>query len=284
MSPAPRNALDLVFAGAGDRTVLTRRRYRWPLLIGRVFTDPAVASAGSVTVQNAAGTIIPGDVIRQRIEVTDGGYAVVRGQGATMVNGVAGGAVSTEDTRVHVGPCSRLVLDAPPRILTADAHHRQHTRVQVEPGGRLLLVDAVVLHPDLTAENFGSYESTVEIQAPNGSVLALDAQRMNTPPRISRSPNAFGTVYVVGGDADAAPSAGLEALAPDLEALTELAGPRRVYTGVSALPNDAGWMIRIAATDGGRLKTAIGATTAIVTPTMRPGWRVRPARIDERSA
>lgn len=67
-------ALDLVFARVGGRTVLTRRRYRWPLLVGRVFDDER---GGVLTVQNAAGTLIPGDVVRQLVEVVDGGVATV---------------------------------------------------------------------------------------------------------------------------------------------------------------------------------------------------------------
>jgi len=162
-----RNALDLTFASVGGRTVLTRRRYRWPLLIGRVFTDPTRPGLGSVTIQNAAGTVIPGDRVRQQIRVVDGGSAVVRGQGATLVSGIPCGDVAVEDTRVGVDASSRLLLDASPRILTPHARYRQHTQVCVEPGGRAVLVDTVVLHPDLTDERFGSYESSVAVTAPD---------------------------------------------------------------------------------------------------------------------
>lgn len=86
-------ALDLVFAEVAGRTRLTRRRYRWPLLIGRVFTS--TTGVGSVTVQNAAGTLIPGDEVTQRIAVVEGGSAVVSGQGATTVSGVPGAAVAS---------------------------------------------------------------------------------------------------------------------------------------------------------------------------------------------
>jgi urease accessory protein len=260
MSTAPRNALDLTFACVGGRTALIRRRYRWPLLIGRVFTDPTRPGVGSVTIQNCAGTIIAADVVRQRIEVVDGGSAVVRGQGATIVSGVRGGDIAVEDTRLRVGAGSRLLFDPSPRILTAHARYRQCTRVCVEPGGRAVIVDAVVLHPDLTDEAFGSYESNVAVAASDGTLLALDAQMLESMPRVRRAPTAFATVYVAGGGFDTT----MTALSPDLEALSVLTGDRRVYLAVTDLPNQAGWAVRIAGSDGGTLRAAIAAVTELI--------------------
>ncbi|MET0899938.1 MAG: urease accessory protein UreD [Mycobacterium sp.] len=251
-------ALDLIFAKVNGRTVLTRRRYRWPLLIGRVF--PAQSGVGSVTIQNAAGTLIPGDAVTQRLAVVDGGEAVVAGQGATTVAGIPGGAVAVETTSVHVDASSRLILDTAPRILTAHARYRQRTQVCVAPGGHAVVVDAVVLHPDLRDEVFGSYESSVEITAADGRLLALDAQSLDGMPRVQRAPTAFATVYVLGAGLDTA----MTALTPELESLSVLRGDRTAYLGVSDLPNEAGWAIRIAASDGGVLRTAVGAVIALV--------------------
>jgi urease accessory protein len=267
VSTGSLNALDLVFARVAGRTALTRRRYRWPLLIGRVFTDPTRPGVGSVTIQNCAGTVIAGDVVRQRIEVVDGGSVVVRGQGATVVSGVRGGETAVEDTRLRVDASSRLLCDPSPRILTAHARYRQRTQVCVEPGGRAVVVDAVVLHPDLTDDAFGSYESSVAVAAPDGTLLALDAQVLETMPRVCRAPAAFGTVYVVGGGFDET----MTALLPSLESLSVLTGDRRVYLAVSDLPNQAGWAIRIAGSDGGTLRAIVAAVTELITcPSLRP--------------
>jgi urease accessory protein len=254
VSTGSGNALDLVFASVGGRTALTRRRYRWPLLIGRVFTDRTCPGAGSVTIQNCAGTVIPGDFVRQRIEVVDGGSAVVRGQGATIVSGVGDGETAVEDTLLRVDASSRLLFDPSPRILTAHARYRQRTQVCVEPGGRAVIIDAVVLHPDLTDETFGSYESSVAVTAPDGTLLVLDAQMLETTPRVRRAPTAFGTVYVVGGGFDEA----MTAISPDLESLRE---HTRVYLAATDLPNQAGWAVRIAGSDGGTLRATIAAVT-----------------------
>jgi urease accessory protein len=260
VSIGERNALDITFAGVGGRTVLTRRRYRWPLLIGRVFADSTRPSVGTVTVQNAAGTVVPGDVVRQQIRVIDGGSAVVRGQGATVVSGIPGGDVAVEDTRVRLDASSRLLLDPSPRILTRHARFRQHTQVSVEPGGQLMLVDTVVLHPELTDEGFGSYESSVAITAPDGTLATLDVQRLETMPRVRRAPKAFGTVYVVGAGLDTT----MTAMTPDLESVAVLTGDRPSYLAVSDLPNEAGWVIRIAASDGGTLRAAVAVVTALI--------------------
>jgi urease accessory protein len=270
VSTGSRNALDLTFARVAGRTALTRRRYRWPLLIGRVFTDRTRPGVGSVTIQNCAGTIIAGDVVRQRIEVVDGGSAVVRGQGATIVNGVPGGDTAVEDTRLWVDTSSRLLFDPSPRILTAHARYRQRTQVCVEPGGRAVIVDAVVLHPDLTDETFGSYESSVAVIAPDGTLLALDAQMLETTPRVRRAPTAFGTVYVVGGGCDET----MTALSPSVESLSVHTGDTRVYLAVSDLPNQAGWAVRIAGSDGGTLR----ATAAAVTELIEAGSQAMPTR------
>ena len=83
---------------------------------------------------------------------------------------------------------------------------------------------------------------------------------LETMPRVRRAPTAFGTVYVVGAGLDNS----MTALSPDIESLTVLAGDRRVYVAVSDLPNEAGWAVRIAASDGGTLRATIGAVIALI--------------------
>jgi urease accessory protein len=57
----------------------------------------------------------------------------------------------------------------------------------------------------------------------------------------------------------------LTTLTPELEALAVLSGGRRAYVGASDLPNGAGWAMRIAASDGGILRTTVAAVTAALT-------------------
>jgi len=228
-------ALDLVFARVGGRTVLTRRRYRWPLLVGRVFDDEL---GGVLTVQNAAGTLIPGDVLRQSISVTDGGVVSVRGQGATTISGTDMGTEVFEDTALTVEATGELWYVPAPRILTPHGRYRQELRVRVAPGGRAVVADAVVLHPACSDANFGSYASTVEVRGLEHGLLAVDAQSLDAMPTVNRAPSAFGTIHLIGfGDCPA--------VVPSDAA----------YGAWTELPNGAGWAVRMAARDGGALRT-----------------------------
>jgi len=268
-SPDPV-ALDLVFSGVGHTTVLTRRRYRWPLLIGRVFPDPVHRGAGVAIIQNAAGTIIPGDRIRMLVTVTEAGFAVLRGQGATTVAGLPEGATATEVSRVHVEGRSTLVMAIPPRILTAHAHYRQHTEVCVESDATLVLVDGFVVHPDVTHVTFGCYESTVDIRSGAGEILAIDTQRLVSLPRMRHTPKAFGSVFVVCSADDPLRTRVLREMAPIIENLAEPPGRAAVYPAVSALPNDAGVLVRIAAADGGSLRSTVDTVVSMVVSALQP--------------
>ncbi len=218
---------------------------------------------GSLTVQNSAGTLIPGDVIAQRVSVVDRGAAVVRGQGATMVTGVPGGDVTREHTDVTVDATSRLLFDAAPRILTAHTHYRQRTRVCVALGGRAVLVDAVVLHPDLTDDLFGSYRSDVEILDAAGTMVALDAQYLDGMPRVRRALDVFRD-RVRRRCRTRHRNDGADALG--LESVSVLTGDRRAYVGVSDMPNGAGSAVRIASDCRWRCAAKRGrpAVTAVV--------------------
>jgi urease accessory protein len=123
-----------------------------------------------------------------------------------------------------------------------------------------VFVDTVVLHPNLTAADFGRYESSVAVTTGDGSVLALDVQLMATLPRVRRAPRAFGTVYIVGAGLDTT----MTALSPNLESLSVLTGEGTVYVAVSDLPNGAGWAVRLAASDGGILRSVAATVTALV--------------------
>jgi urease accessory protein len=83
---------------------------------------------------------------------------------------------------------------------------------------------------------------------------------LETMPRVRRPPTAFGNVYVVGGGSDES----MTALSPDLESLTVLTADRHVYLAVSDLPNQAGWAVRIAGSDGGMLRATVAAVTELI--------------------
>jgi urease accessory protein len=83
---------------------------------------------------------------------------------------------------------------------------------------------------------------------------------LETTPRVRRAPTAFGTVYVVGGGCDET----MTALSPSVESLSVHTGDTRVYLAVSDLPNQAGWAVRIAGSDGGTLRATAAAVTELI--------------------
>jgi urease accessory protein len=67
-------------------------------------------------------------------------------------------------------------------------------------------------------------------------------------------------VYVVGGGFGKT----MTVLSPDLESRSVLTGDRRVYLAVSDLPNQVGWAVRIAGSDGGTMRATITAVTELI--------------------
>lgn len=241
----PRS-LDLSFATSGNRTVLDRRRYRWPQTIGRMFyLDADDPGHGRLIVQNAGASLHPGDHVRQRIAATAGARAEVTGQGAMLVTGLPGSKPAVEETELRAEASSMLIYQPEPRILTRFAHVVQNTHVELERGGSVMLTDAVVAHPDVTAESFGSFRSRVTLTV-DGDMRLFDAQHASAMPNPRAGLRAFATVYLLG------PAA--EDPAVDLDRFDAKWG---VYAAGSVLPNDAGYAIRIAATGGDTVREAI---------------------------
>ncbi|SNS81846.1 urease accessory protein UreD [Rhodococcoides kyotonense] len=241
-------ALDLSFTTIGTRTVFDRRRYRWPQTVGRVFyTDPGDAGRGRVIVQNSGASLHPGDRVEQRVSASTGARIDVVGQGAMLVTGTPGGRAGVEDTELRVDHQAHLAFRPEPRILTPYAHARQDTRVGLNGTGTVLLTDAVVVHPGVTAETFGSFRSSVTVTT-GGRVRAFDAQHASSLPFPKSGLRAFATVYLLGAGAVDVP-------------VGDLPG---VYAAATTLPDDVGVAVRLAATDGDTLRAGIEGAVGLL--------------------
>ncbi|MDV8054288.1 MULTISPECIES: urease accessory protein UreD [unclassified Rhodococcus (in: high G+C Gram-positive bacteria)] len=239
-------SLDLSFEAVRGQTVFDRKRYRWPQSVGRMFPGPHPRS-GSVIVQNSGASIHPGDVIEQRVHVGTGAYVQILGQGAMLVTGKPGCAAATESTVLRLRGDGRLIHCPEPRILTRHAHFVQLTDVEIGDGSAVV-VDAFVLHPELTANDVGSISSTVRVRCVEGQEpLMVDAQLLDSS-LWPRSLRAFGTVYVLGS-------------AATVPALSDVDG---VHLAVTELPNGVGHAVRMAAEEGGALRTALERTVRLV--------------------
>lgn len=236
---------------------MDRRRYRWPMTIGRTFyTDPVDPGRGTVIVQNAGASLHPGDHVTQRIEATAGARVDVVGQGAMLVTGVSGGRPAVEETSLVADASSTLVYIPEPRILTRSAHVEQNTQVELGAGAAVLLTDAVVVHPEVTAESFGSFRSRVTLTAA-GYLRMFDAQSATSIPNPRSWLRAFATVYLLLG-------AGME-LGSAFEEFDHFDGSMGAYAAGTVLPNNSGLAIRIAATGGDTLRAALGTSVQMLT-------------------
>lgn len=239
-------SLDLSFESVGGRTVFDRKRYRWPQSVGRLFPGPHSGS-GSVIVQNSGASIHPGDVIEQRIEVGSGAWVQVLGQGAMLVTGKLGCAVATESTVLRLRGDGRLVHRPEPRILMPHAHFVQVTEIEIGDGSAVV-VDAFVLHPELSADDVGSISSIVRLRCVEGEEpLMVDAQQLNAT-LWPRSLRAFGTVYVLGSTATVPSTSDVDG----------------VHLAATELPNGVGHAVRMAAEEGGALRTALDRTVQLI--------------------
>jgi urease accessory protein len=110
---------------------------------------------------------------------------------------------------------------------------------------------------------FSSYQSECRIERPDGSLLALDRTGLVSPFRgggARAGYAAFGTLMV----AVRRPAAWVEALCAGIDA--RLARLPNVYAATSALPNEAGVSVRIAAHDGRHLRLGLQTGWCAVRP------------------
>ncbi|MGA9872363.1 MAG: urease accessory protein UreD [Rhodococcus sp. (in: high G+C Gram-positive bacteria)] len=249
--------LDLSFTAAGTRTVMNRRRYRWPQTVGRVFyLDVADPGHGTVLIQNAGASLHPGDYVKQRISASGGARIDVSGQGAMLVTGVPGAGPAVEETDLRAGASTGLAYRPEPRILTEFAHVEQNTSVVLKAGASVVLTDAVIVHPDVTEESFGSFRSRVTVST-TGDIRMFDAQHATTLPSPHSGLRAFATVYLLVGDENAVSSNASFDWPNGLEGLNGFDGRSGAYAAGTALPNGVGYAIRIAAAGGETLRRAL---------------------------
>jgi urease accessory protein len=251
--------LDLSFRRHPERgTYLDRRVFRWPFTLSRGFRLDSVPS-GMLTLilQTVSGAIQADDALVQRICVGAGAAAHVTTQGATMVYRAPAGMCATDTIELEVENGGVLEYLPEPRILFPESSLSQRLLLRAAPLGIAMLSEGFVLHdPTGQGRPFRSYTSEVVIEQPAGCVIALDRIDLDAMPvRGGRRAQyaAHGTLLVVAP----LPPPALEALCRDIEA--RVSGAPGIYAAASVLPQEAGVGLRVAATDGRHLRTALTA-------------------------
>ena len=124
------------------------------------------------------GGLVAGDGVALEVEVGDGAAALVGTQAETKVYRSRGAPCQMEVlARVGLGGALALVPD--PVSCFSGARYRQLQRVELDPGGTLLIVDALVAGRAARGERwaFEEYSSRIEVVR-GGRLVVADALRL----------------------------------------------------------------------------------------------------------
>lgn len=245
--------VDLTFARAGGRTYLARQFVSYPFHVTRPFyLDRVPAGLATLYLQSAAGGIYSGDRLELTIDTGPGAQCQITTQGSTIVHD-GRGQKSRHATRIQVGAGAFVGLINEPTILFRGAAIEMQADIQLDSGATLVLADALILHDPSGShrEGFALFASQLTVTAASGRLLLVDRQRV-TGADFSRlaphgSHTTAGTLFAIGR-------------LPASLSLKDLEeGIAAVGSSVAAtrLPNDAGLMVRLLASDGARLTQAL---------------------------
>ncbi|WP_341358676.1 urease accessory protein UreD [Georgenia sp. M64] len=234
----------LEFAALPGGTSLVRRRFSWPFFVARELRSREFPEASVVTLQSASGTLNSGDRTTARFVVGAGAHAMLRSQGAPSVHRATGDAAAAEVTDVLVGAAGVFDHVPEPRILFPGAIYEQTTTVRLSDGGRALLGDAVIALQGESGRSFRRYTSELRVYL--GDELVVHDTNSTGP--WDRMPGRVARFIAVGQVvAIAEPGCRLPIVGPEF-------GGRDCYIAGMRLPNDAGVLVRIAATSGRELR------------------------------
>jgi urease accessory protein len=250
--PAARR-VHFAFVRAAGRTCLARQYVTYPFHITRPFyLDRQPAGLATLYLQSAAGGIYSGDHLELTIDAAPGAHCQVTTQGSTIVHD-GRGRTSRLATTIHAGADAFVGWINEPTILFRGAAIEMRTDVRLDRGATSVLAEALILHDPSGGdrEGFALLASQLTVTAASGRVLAVDRLRI-TGADVSRlAPHGpfatAGTLYALGR---LPASVSLE----DLEDGIAASGSSVAAT---RLPNDAGLMVRLLASDGARLTRAL---------------------------
>ena len=265
-APGKDGRLELAFERVGGETRLVRDFARAPFHVsGTLDTDP-LAEAATVSVQSPTGGIAQGD--RRTVEVSVGPDAVARvGTGsATKVYSMRHNYARVE-TSLSVDDGGHLEYLPEPTIIHADARLYRSTALKVVPSATAVVGDVLVPGRLARGERL-AFERFVDETLIRGGdrLLAADALHLEPDARDPRVPGVLGDGVVLGTLFVIAPAAETAALSDALhEAVADTDG---VAAGATALPNDAGVLVRI-----------LGEAAEPVRVARRDGWRAARAEL-----
>jgi len=258
--PGKNGVLEATLARAAGRTTrLLADRVKVPYhLTGTLDDDPAPGLT-TLCVQEPTGGVAQGD--RHTLDVTarERARARLTTQSATKVHSMRSNYAHVDAT-FRAGPDAHVEYVPGPTIVNEDARCLRTVAVDLHPTASVILADVFV--PDgLTGQEpfgFDHYHSRVEARC-EGRLCCADAVDLRPADRDPRGPATLGDRGVVGSLYAFAPWADVDALSDRVH--DRLAAATATAGGVSALPYDAGVVVRV-----------LGDRSADVTDTVRDAY------------
>ncbi|MFP6729819.1 MAG: urease accessory protein UreD [Alphaproteobacteria bacterium] len=258
-----RGRASLRFSRRGDsKTFISDQYVAYPFHLTRPFYfDDDPAGMLSLYLQSASGGIYRGDDLLLDLEVDAGTAVHVTTQAATIVHDTRE-TKARQNVRIRVAEGAFCEYFPDPIIMFSGAELESQVSVELEPGAVFVMADAFTLHdPQGEGRPFRSLASTVRIEQPGGTPLAIDRYRIDGSDLAVANPSLDGGQKCHGMLFAIAPDKTETMVAAVREAVADISG---IYGGVSALPRDAGIGVRILSDNALSLDRAMkGAWSAI---------------------
>lgn len=253
--------LDLAFLRHGSRTRIGRQYAAYPFHVTRSFDlDAAIPQLTTVYLQSSSGGLYGGERLAAAISVERDAAAHVTSQAATIVHD-ARGRDTVQDLALSLEAGAFLAHTPDPLVLFPGARLTTSVRLRMAPGAVALLADTIADHR-LAGDGrpFERYRSEVLVTDESGRLMVSDRMSVDGPDFAQAIRGGAGrwttagTALVLGAASDL-PSASTIAAAVE--------APESVG-GATALPNDAGYAVRILASRSAAIRHAIARLFGVV--------------------
>ncbi|HKU95721.1 MAG TPA: urease accessory protein UreD [Vineibacter sp.] len=253
--------LDLSFERAGARTVLARRHVGYPFNItAPLQTD---APCADVIVQSVSGGIYGGERLGQHLSAGAGAQAMVRMPSAAVVHAARSGERAHQCVSMQAAEGAFLSYLPRPLILFPGSAFMQTMEVTVAGSATVLIRDGFLLHdPQAMPSGARDLRNHLIVRKIAGGVIAMDQMRIDdgmidtASPGVTNTFRAFGAVWLI-RRMDATRYQSIRTTIARL-----FSGSDDCYVSTSALRDDGGAVVRVAAIDGGALDAALDAIVA----------------------
>lgn len=231
---------EVCFGRHGARTHIERQFVSYPFHMTRPFAlDAAIPSLLTVYQQSSSGGLYRAENLFSRYEINAEAAAHVTTQAATIVYDCQGHP-ARHHSEVVMEQSSFLALTPDPLVLFPHAFCEITLVARLASGAVLFLSDAFACHdPKEQSRAFHQLSSDIRIEDQHGRLVLRDSFRI--------SGQALGSVISPIGDWHFVANfmlIGDYARLPQRNALTQLFSSPDVVTGLTELPNGAGWGVR----------------------------------------